>query len=131
MILEEEGLIDTILLQSAEFDNQAKGARQRLFDDQILLASNLEGTSAVNWMRIGGASTYALKEMEEISTGLVGNFLRVDGLCGRVCCHHIFECVVGRQLAGSSDEVPKYAFASGGRCPSPRPSELQQRAVDL
>lgn len=96
VILEEEWLIDAVFLQCAEFDNQANGARQGLFDDQILLASNLEDTLAVNCTSIGGANTYALKEMKEISTGLVGNFLRVDGLCGRVCCHHIFECVVGR-----------------------------------
>ena len=41
MVLEEEGLVDAIFLESTELDDEADSTSQRLFDDKILLAANL------------------------------------------------------------------------------------------
>ena len=53
MVFEEEGLVDAILLESAELDDEADSTSQRLFDDKILLAANLgRHELAVSWEEI-------------------------------------------------------------------------------
>jgi hypothetical protein len=41
VILEKEWFLDAILLKFTELDNQANGAGQRLFNDEIFLSSDL------------------------------------------------------------------------------------------
>ena len=43
MVLEEEDLVDAILLKRAELDKKADRARERLLDNEVLLASDLVG----------------------------------------------------------------------------------------
>ena len=43
MVLEEEDLVDAILLKRAELDKKTDRARERLLDNEVLLASDLVG----------------------------------------------------------------------------------------
>jgi hypothetical protein len=54
VVLEEEWLVNAILLESAEFDDEANSASQRLLNDQVLLATNLVKTVSARRMWAGG-----------------------------------------------------------------------------
>lgn len=41
VVLEEKGLVHAIFLESAELDEEAHGAGQRLLNDEVFLAANL------------------------------------------------------------------------------------------
>jgi hypothetical protein len=45
VVLKEEDLVDTIFLEGTELDKQSNSSSQGLFNDQILLASDLESVS--------------------------------------------------------------------------------------
>ena len=49
MVLEEEGLVDAIFLESTELDDEADSTSKRLFDDKILLAANLGRHELAVW----------------------------------------------------------------------------------
>ena len=112
MVLEEEDLVDTILLKRAELDKKADCPRQRLFDDEILLASDLVGDiRSVHSMAGGGRHrrpTYSFQELEQVSPCLVGDGLGVNGLRGRMCCHYILKSMGDEQM-----EVGRLAARGG------------------
>jgi hypothetical protein len=45
VVLEEEDFVDAIFLESAELDKQSNSSSQGFFNDQVLLASDLEPVS--------------------------------------------------------------------------------------
>jgi hypothetical protein len=49
VVLKEEDFVDTIFLEGAELDEQSNRSSQGLFNDQILLASDLESVSSCTY----------------------------------------------------------------------------------
>jgi hypothetical protein len=97
VILEKEWFLDSILLKFAELDNQANGAGQRLFNDEILLSSNLLSWSELQWeFSDESGCAYRFQQSEQFSFSLVGNFARVNRLRGGICSHHILKRIVLR-----------------------------------
>jgi hypothetical protein len=50
VVLKEEDFVDTIFLEGAELDEQSNRSSQGLFNDQILLASDLEFVSSCAYL---------------------------------------------------------------------------------
>ena len=49
VVLQEEDLVDTIFLKCTEFDEETNCPSERLFNDKVLLASDLEFISCCAW----------------------------------------------------------------------------------
>lgn len=65
VVLEKEDLVDAVLLQRTELDEKTNRSGQRLLNDQVLLASNLDGVSRPRSSRkISGGLTYTFQQME-------------------------------------------------------------------
>lgn len=78
VVLEKEDLVDAVLLQRTELDEKTNRSGQRFLNDQVLLASNLDGVSRPRSSRkISGGLTYTFQQMEEISPCFFSDLLRV------------------------------------------------------
>jgi hypothetical protein len=79
VVLQEEDLVYTIFLKGAELDEKTNSPGQRLFNDQVLLASDLRGISLSGLQRgSAGSLTYTFQQVEQIPPSLVCNFLGVN-----------------------------------------------------
>jgi hypothetical protein len=78
VVLQEEYLVYAIFLQRTELDEKTNSSSQSLFNDQVLLASDLRG---ISWLRLMGGSagslTYSFQQVEQIPPSLVCYFLGV------------------------------------------------------
>lgn len=94
LVLKDEELVDSILLEGSHLDYHADWADQAAIEDDIFLAADLSGSSSVRRSvgtspeageRLGLRGTYPLEQMEQVSPRLVPDLIRVEWNSGH---HH-------------------------------------------